>query len=134
MPNIVKLEDGIKAVQVDDGGKIIGLLGPDLNVGGLPILDDKTASFTLNASHANQLLPINSGSAVTITVPSDATDNIKPETTFAFYRKGAGTLTLAAAAGVTINTPSSLSARAQHSVISLMKMGQNTWLASGDLT
>jgi hypothetical protein len=49
-------------------------------------------------------------------------------------RSGAGTLTIVAGAGQTVNSTPGLALRAQYSVATLTYVATNTWLAYGDLS
>jgi len=49
-------------------------------------------------------------------------------------QEGAGQVVIAPAVGVTIRTASTLTTRAQYSVIELTKIGLNEWIVQGDLT
>jgi hypothetical protein len=55
-------------------------------------------------------------------------------TVLAVQQLGAGQITLTPAGGVTLNTPSSLTARALYSTIGVIKVATDTWTALGDLT
>lgn len=91
------------------------------------------ASLTLNTSHSGKYLRTTSSSLVTITVPPDSTANLDIGKPIQIRQAGTGTLTIAAGAGVTITSPGSLTARAQNSTVSLVKVAANTWDLIGDL-
>ncbi len=55
-------------------------------------------------------------------------------TVLAVQQLGAGQITITAAGGVTLNTPSSVTARAQYSTIGAIQVSANVWTAIGDLT
>jgi len=73
-------------------------------------------------------------SASTFTVPTNASVAFPIGTTLTVIQLGAGQITLTAAGGVTINTPSSLTARVQYSTIAVVQVSANVWVAGGDLT
>ena len=77
---------------------------------------------------------MNVSSANNFTIPANATVAFPVGTTLTIIQEGTGQITLVAAAGVTINTPSSLTTRAQYSTIALIQISANTWVAGGDLT
>lgn len=107
------------------------------------LLDAPQAVVTINAQTANYTLVLADGDnkAVHMTNASDRTITIPPNSSVAipvgrvveFARMGAGNLTLVAGAGVTLNTPSSLVARAQYSSLYARKIATDTWLVSGDM-
>ena len=70
---------------------------------------------------------------ITITVPNSSDVNYDIGKKIYLMQTGAGQLIVAPASGVTINTPETLKARKQRSMIWIMKEGDNTWVAGGDL-
>ena len=96
-------------------------------------LSTKTANYsTVSADFAgNKLIRMNVATANTLTVdPSMA--NGEP---LAITQAGAGQTTIAAGAGVTINSAGgALKLRAQHSTATLMKTAVDTYLLVGDIT
>lgn len=69
--------------------------------------------------------------ALSLTVPA----GIFPvPTTIVINQAGAGTVTLVADDGVTINSASSLTTKSQYSTIGLLQIGTDLWTAVGDLT
>lgn len=106
---------------------------------GLPSLTSfvpKTSSYTLDTlTLRDSLIEVNSASATTITVPLDSTLNFPVGTGIDILQVGAGQVTIAAAVGVTINSPDGgLKLRTQWSAASLIKRSANTWLLAGDTT
>lgn len=95
----------------------------------------KTAAFTLAAAEAGmgKAVHANSSSAVVGTIPTNASVPIPVGTPAEFTQFGTGQLSLAAAAGVTLLTPSSLAARVRYSTIRALKTATDTWLVGGDL-
>lgn len=91
------------------------------------------ASATLAMGDADQTIRSTTATASTFTVPPNSAVAFPVGTVINLVRQGAGTLTIAAGSGVTVNAPS-LTARAQYSLITLWQYAANTWLLSGDLT
>lgn len=97
-------------------------------------IDNQTGTtYTLVIGDAGSLVRVSNASANTVTVPPNSSVAFPVGTVIVFVQVGAGQTTLAAGAGVTINTPTSLSARAQWSTISITKVATDTWDAAGDL-
>lgn len=91
-------------------------------------------SYTVGTSDTpNPYIRMNNASANTVTIPPNATAPFPIGTTIVVMQVGAGQTTVAAGSGVTINTPTSLSTRAQWSTIAVTKVDTNTWDAAGDL-
>lgn len=97
-------------------------------------LQTKTADYTLALADAGEAFQIDSTSARVVTVPTNAVVAFAVGTFIGpIIRYNTGTLTIVGA-GVTLRTPSSLTARVQYSGINLLKIGTDEWLVSGDLT
>jgi hypothetical protein len=92
------------------------------------------ATYTAVIGDANQLITMSDASASTFTVPPNSGVAFLVGTVLSISQLGAGQITLTAGAGVTINTPSSLTTRAQYSTVAVVQTAANVWLALGDLT
>jgi hypothetical protein len=92
----------------------------------LTITDAGTAR-TLALTDEGKWLRFTSSSAVTVTVPLNATVPFKIGARVTHRRAGTGTLTLSPTGGVTLNSDSGLAVSAQHGEISLVKVGTNEW-------
>lgn len=97
-------------------------------------INTQIANYQAVLSDANNVVVMNVSSANNFTIPANATVAFPVGTTLTIIQEGTGQITLVAAAGVTINTPSSLTTRAQYSTIALIQISANTWVAGGDLT
>jgi hypothetical protein len=99
-----------------------------------PIIQ-KTASYTLSAlTERDSMIEMGSASALTLTVPSNATVAWPVGTSIDILQTGAGQVTIAAGAGVTINGTPGLKLRTQWSGVTLFKRATDTWVVYGDLT
>lgn len=97
--------------------------------------DAITASLTLSRLYVSKLQAANSSSPIVLTVPADtALESYNKGEGFLAYRYGVGALSFAAGGGVTIRSPSGLTANAQYSMIGVERIGADEWLAFGDLT
>jgi hypothetical protein len=85
----------------------------------------ETASRTLNIQDAGNFLLCNSASNIVMTVPDDATVPWEGLVFITEGRKGAGTVTFLAGAGVTIQ--GDLATPAQYKCKSIMHVGPNEW-------
>lgn len=96
------------------------------------VMSEETASFSVTEEHLAGLryVNVNSGSAVTVTVPPDLA-GAQP---CSFEAKGAGAITFAAGAGVTINSlGGDLSSAGQFAVLTLVPQGSNVYTLTGPL-
>ena len=92
-------------------------------------------TYTLVAADGVQrLITMNNASPMTLTIPNSSSLVFAIGTNILVQRLGSGSLTIAGAGGVTVQTASTLAARAQYSIIGLIQTALNTWLACGDLT
>ena len=101
----------------------------------LTTISQKTASYTLAAlTERDSMIEMNSASATTLTVPTNATVAWPVGTSIDVLRVGAGAVDVAAAVGVTINATPGLKLRAQYSSATLIKRATDTWVLVGDLS
>lgn len=92
------------------------------------------SNYTLTMSDAGCAVEVSNASARTVTVPANSDVAFPIGTIVEVARLGAGSVTLAAASGVTLHTAGSLTLRAQYSVLSLRKRAADEWLVAGDTT
>lgn len=98
------------------------------------IFTTQTNSFTLALTHKGQVVPVSSASAVTVTIPTNASVAFPVGSWIEVDRMGTGTVTLAAAGGVTIrNAAAAFTLRVQYSTVMLRKIATNEWIVIGDL-
>jgi hypothetical protein len=101
-----------------------------------PIIQ-KTASYTLSTlTERDYLIEMGSASAVTLSIPTDATLNFPIGTSIDILQTGAGQVTIAAVTpGTTaVNSTPGLKLRTTWSSATLFKRAANTWVVYGDLT
>jgi hypothetical protein len=86
------------------------------------------------ASSANQgIVTMNNGSANTLTIPANASVAFPVGTVVQVVQLGAGQTTIAITTDTLLN-PSSVTARAQNSTLTLTKVATTTWVLGGDMT
>jgi hypothetical protein len=106
-----------------------------LFTGNLVINNQVLTGYTLNLTDAVQtLVRMNNILSMTLTVPSNASVAFPIGTNILIERTGAGSLTIVPAGGVSINTGSSYTLRAQYSQAGLIQVSANVWTLVGDLT
>jgi hypothetical protein len=100
--------------------------------GGVPAYSrvDQTASYTLVSGDfvGNRVITFSGASAKTVTVPSGISN---PEPV-SLIRTGTGTVEVVGATGVTVNSSQGFKLRAQYSVATLIPVGTNSYILSGD--
>lgn len=93
-----------------------------------------TASKTLALAEAGCLIQVNSSSALTITVPANASVAFPVGTEIEIMRYGSGAVTIAAASGVTIYCSETARTIAdQYTSAVLKKVAANTWVLQGNI-
>jgi len=91
-------------------------------------------SYTLVLTDVAKVVTLSNASAITLTVPPESSVSWPTGTTIVLAQLGAGTVTVAAGAGVTINSVSgNLDISDQYAVATLLKTGTDTWLLFGAL-
>jgi len=94
------------------------------------ILNEQTASYTLQATDLAKLVTIDSASNTTITVPNILSDGDRID----ILRKHAtGEVTFVGGSGVNVYGTPGYRLRAQWSGATLVKLAANTWVVMGDL-
>ena len=91
-------------------------------------------SYTLVLGDAGKFISLSNASPVSVTIPSNANVAFSTETELDFFNRGAGTVTLHADAGVTVESKNSAMNLTQYSGASIKKVATNTWSLVGDLS
>ncbi len=100
---------------------------------GVTPINAQTGNYTLVLSDTGKLITLTSSSAITLTIPTNASVAFPIGTQIDLSQMGAGKVTFAGA-GVTINSKGGNKAIADKFVgVSLIKTDTNTWLLVGDL-
>jgi len=98
---------------------------------------DSTTARTLSLSDKFASLQFTSGSAVTVTIPTNASVAFPTGSYIELYQWGAGQVSVVAATPATTSirsTDSQVKLRTQYSSAVLVKVGTDEWLLTGDLT
>ena len=94
-----------------------------------------TTSHTLTLADAHKFVQFDNGSAIAVTVPTNASVAYATGTQILFSQHGAGQVTFAGAGGVTVRSAGGkLKTTAQYSMGSLIKIATAEWYITGDLT
>ena len=96
---------------------------------------NRTASYTLTAADVGTEQVYSATSAGTFTLPTNATQAIAVGDTIVFRQSNTGQLTIAAAAGVTLQARgSAFKLAGQHAVAEARKVATDVWVLYGDIT
>jgi hypothetical protein len=124
---------GIQGIQGEVGATgatgATGAAGQDLV--SVFTIAQKYSSYTLVSSDLGKLIEMSSGG--TVTIPTDS-EIFAIGSTVDIVQTGSSQVTIAADTGVTVNSTPGLKLRAQWSSATLIKRGNNLWVALGDLS
>ena len=117
---------------VDDGGTPKALRWQDF---GIPQTDDSTVTpfSALALSDANRWFNCNNASAITATIPANASVAFPVGTVFALHQRGAGQITVAVTTD-TLRSPNGAKTAQQYSTMFVTKIASTEWTITGDVT
>jgi len=116
-----------KKIQVGNGTIALDFASSNI------VTNAQTASYTLVLADKDKLVEMNVATANNLTVPLNSSVAFPVGTQINILQTGAGTTTIVATGGVTVNGTPGLKLRAQWSSVTLIKRGTDTWVAVGDL-
>ncbi len=93
----------------------------------------QTSNYTLVLGDQSNTVLLSSGSAITATIPPNASVAFPVGAQVVLIQYGAGASSLVAGAGVTIDRPSTLNFIGQYSIVMVIKIATNEWIATGAL-
>lgn len=99
----------------------------------VPITTQATGR-TLALTDANTIIQSTDAGAISIAVPTHAAVPFVVGTVIGILQYGAGQVTITAAGPPAVDTPSSLTSRAQYSMLWLTNLATDVWVLSGDMT
>jgi archaellum component FlaC len=137
--NVVDVTNAVKDTLVVGNIEADGVVFPDgtqtkMGVASLTEFVEKTASYTLDDLDLRDgVVEMNSASATTFTIPTNATLAWPVGASMDILGTGAGLVTIAGDAGVTVNSTPGLKLRTQWSSATILKRAENSWIVYGDL-
>lgn len=112
----------------------LNFVNGNYGIGNIKLWNLQTANYTLALSDLDGVLELNSAGPVTVTIPPISSVPWTKGNCLEICQVGAGQVTISNGSGVTIQTPRSLTTRAQYSTVRLRMRLSNTWILDGDLT
>jgi hypothetical protein len=102
----------------------------------MPIVPVVANTVMNTGSYSGAMVVANSSSPtnITLTIPADATYDFANGTQISLTGVGTGTVTVAAASGVTLLSTPGNKLRTRYSSATLVKLADNQWLLIGDLS
>jgi hypothetical protein len=100
----------------------------------IPLNTQTGTTYTLAAADAGQLVTLANASAITLTVPTNASVPFAIGTQITIAQSGAGQVTISPAVGVTVSAADTATKlRVQWSAATLIKTNTNNWILIGDI-
>lgn len=128
------------ASSVADGDLLHGIFAGEDGWAPLRLIIGKAEKITITGTtydtrkgDFNKIYLTTSGSATTITIQPESAVPIPELAVIAWLQMGAGQITFAAGAGVTIRTPETLKSAKQYAGGSLLYLGSDEWVLTGNL-
>jgi hypothetical protein len=101
----------------------------------IPLNAQTGTTYTLAAGDAGELVTLSNASAITLTVPTNASVAFAIGTQITITQANSGQVTVAGAVGVTVNAADSATKlRTQWSAATLIKTNTNSWILIGDIS
>ena len=104
----------------------------------LTIIEETTTARTVSATEQNDVVEANNASPITLTIPTDAADDLDIGFTADYVQTGAGLLSVVGSVGVTVNgtaeagaSESLVNGQGQWKALSIYKRAANTWVVIG---
>jgi hypothetical protein len=91
-------------------------------------------TYTLVLADAGKIVEVGNASAITVTIPTNASVAYPVGTQITLLQTGAGQITVSGPSGGTLNATPGTKLRAQWSSATLLKRATDTWVLIGDLT
>lgn len=100
----------------------------------IPLNSQTGTTYTLAVNDAGQLITLSNASAVTLTVPTNASVPFAIGTQITITQANSGTVTVVGDTGVTVDSADGdLKLRTQWSAATLIKTNTNSWILIGDI-
>lgn len=97
-------------------------------------INAQVGSYTLTLGDLGKVVEVNSGSPVTVTVPTDANAAFQIGDRVDILQTGAGQITIAGDTGVTVSSEGSKTKlKAQWAAATVIKRGANSWVLIGNI-
>lgn len=100
----------------------------------LPANAQTGTTYTLALSDVGKRVELSNAAAIALTVPPNASVAFPVDCVITLVQTGAGQVTVAGGAGVTVNAAPGLKLTDQWSTATLIKRATNTWLLTGRLS
>lgn len=95
--------------------------------------NEQTDDYTLVLADAAQTVAANKATANTVTIPPNSSVAFPVGIRIPIVQTGAGQTTIAAGAGVTVNSPETLKIAGQWSTVWAWQRATDSWVLSGDI-
>jgi hypothetical protein len=137
--NVVDVSNASRETLVVGNLEAVGVIFSDgiqtkVGIASLTDFSEKTADYTLDTlSHKDNVVEMNSTSPTIFTIPTNAVLEWPIGASMDIFQTNTGEVTIAAAAGVTLNGTPGNKLRTQWSSATILKRGTDSWVVYGDL-
>ena len=130
-PSAASFADGEPAVDTTNNRFYVKMGASMVEIGPMLLTETtaRTSAYTLDLTDLGRVVPVDSASAATVTVPTNASVAFPIGSVVYVYNLGAGAVTLAGSAGVTLRGNSGT--MAQYKEVSLRKRATDEWVITG---
>lgn len=98
----------------------------------LVAVNSQADNYTLVLTDASKTVEGTKATAMTLTIPENATVPFPVGTTIEVYQAGAGQITVAGTGAVVVRAPGGAKTRVQYSTVALRKRATDEWVVAGD--
>jgi len=110
-----------------------GIQGPEGSPSPADVRNESGTTYTLVLSDDNKLLNFSNSSNILVTIPLSVAVNWRNGANIHLLQGGSGQLIVEGETGVSILTPTVAKSRSLYSLVSLIYLGSDSWLVTGDL-
>lgn len=96
--------------------------------------DQTGTSYTFVLADSSRLVRVSNASAITVTIPTNASVAYELGAMLSWAQQGAGAIQVVGDSGVTARIPNGDTTNAQYSMAYAVKVGTNEWYVSGDVS
>ena len=134
MPTTYPISAAYTDGQVLTAANVNSIAGGVNDIAALQLNAQTGTTYTLVLGDAAKLVTLTNASAITLTVPTNATAAIAVGTQILLYQGGAGQVTIVGAAGVTVRSNGSkLKINGQYAIACLTKIATDEWVVFGNV-
>lgn len=130
----IEPQEGMTAWLEDENTLLVFYGASWLSFAASKVNSQSGTTYTFDFIDTTNVVEFTNGSAVTATIPTNASKSFPVGTVIEIHQGGAGTVTIAAAGGVTLQSRGGLTGTAgQYAIAAIRKVATDTWRLTGDI-